>query len=265
MNNLSPTWHQTTTTAASRSSQQKRSPSKLPPSPTTFGRLRSDLRARSLLSGALLEITVGPEEKRWHLHLNLLRHYSSFFDQYDGQDASNAPVDLKEEDTAAFRMFVKWLYQGRIDEVSSIPKDKKWDYAFACQNLYMLCERLGVEDLKNQAIDQFRRGCFETRLVPGSEEILPVYRRTKVGSPFRMLVSKIAARQIMDPDTKRDAVMYSQVFTAAPEFAVDVLNAIREGTNGVLLDDPTEGNGCRYHEHAGGESCCKSVHFLAGT
>ena len=140
-------------------------------------------------------------------------------------------------------------------------QEKKWDYAFTCQNVYILCERLQVQSLKNMAIDQFRRGCLETRLVPGAEEIVPIYLRTQSDSPFRKLVSRIAARQLLDPDTKRNAIMYRECFAASPDFAVDVLNALREGTSGILLDDPTEGSGCRYHEHASGESCCKSVHF----
>lgn len=100
--------------------------------------------------------------------------------------------------------------------------------------------------------------------MPGAEEIKPIYDRTVTGSPFRKLVSRIAARQIMDPDSKRDASMYKDCFAAAPDFAVDVLNAIREGTEGFLLDDPTQGNGnsrCAYHEHENGESCQKTVHF----
>lgn len=222
--------------------------------------------AKRLLAGPLLEIVVGAEQKRWHLHHNLLRHHSRFFDENDvvnGEEKriKDGKLELLDEDPNAFRLLVKWLYQGRIEDVSMMDRDKKWDYAFACQNLYMLCDRIGLQELKNQAIDQFRKGCYEARLVPGAEEIKPIYERTRVDSPFRKLVSRIAARQIMDPDSKRDASMYRDCFRDAPDFAVDVLNAIREGTEGVLLDDPTEGNSCRFHEHENGESCHKTVHF----
>ena len=248
-------------------SQQKHSPSKLPPSPRA-GRdqFQSDLAAKRLLSGPLLEITVGSEGKRWHIHHNLLRHHSSFFDEdslIDGEERriKDGKVDLSEEDPKAFRILAKWLYQGRIEDVAKLDKDKQWDYAYACQNLYMLCDRIQIRELKNLAIDQFRKGCYESKLVPGADEIKPVYDRLPANSPFRKLVSRIAARQLMDPDTKRDASIYKLCFSAAPEFAIDVLNAIREGTDGLLLDDPTEGNSCRYHEHYNGETCHKTVHF----
>ena len=39
----------------------------------------------------------------------------------------------EEDDPRAFELLVKWLYQGRIDNVSDMPFDKKWDYADACQ------------------------------------------------------------------------------------------------------------------------------------
>ena len=225
------------TTITSSPSQQKRSPSKLPPSPAAH--LNNTLK--SLLSGDLLDIVVGPERKRWSLHRNLLAHHSSFFSP-ESDFVKDGKLELPNEDIFAFRLLVKWLYQGHIQDVSTIKDvDKIWPYAYACQNLYLLCETIGISDLKNIAIDQFRRGCAESRLVPGAEEIKPIYERTKVGSPFRKLVSKIAARQIMDPDSKRDASVYRDCFQANPDFAVDVLNAIRNGTEGMLLDDPTKG------------------------
>lgn len=248
-------------------SQQMHSPSKLSPSLNRIGLARkSDLLAKSLLSGPLLVIYVGAEGKHWMLHRDLLRYHSRYFDEEEYVNGepkriNDGKLELPDEDCDAFRLLVKWLYQGSIQDVTLMEKDKKWDYAFTCQKLYMLCERLGIQELKNQAIDQFRKGCFEAGLVPGADEIKPVYERTPPESPFRKLVSKIAARQIMDPDSQRDASVYRECFQAAPEFAIDVLNAIRDGTEGLLLDDPTEGNSCRYHEHANGETCHKTVKF----
>jgi hypothetical protein len=143
---------------------------------------------------------------------------------------------LIEEDSGAFELLVKWLYQGKIDDVSAMPMDKKWDYADSCQKLYLLCGRIRLPQLKNFAIDQFRKGCNEAGLVPGPEEIRPIYDKTPPKSPFRSLVSKIAARQIMDPDSDRDASTYRSCFEGSSDFAVDVINAIRSGAGGKLFD-----------------------------
>lgn len=216
---------------------------------------------KSLLSGPLIEISVGSDKKRWSVHQALLAYHSISFSS-ESDTVRDGKLNLEHEDPHAFRLLVKWLYQGYLQDVSTIEEaGKKWEYAYACQNLYLLCESLKLPRLQNLAIDQFRRGCLEAHLVPGAEEIRPVYERTPAGSPFRKLVSKIAARQIMDPDSKRDAKMYKECFQANHDFAVDVLNAIRDGTEGMLLDDPTKGNGCQYHLHADGETCQKTVHF----
>ena len=164
-------------------------------------------------------------------------------------------VELFDDDPRAFELLVKWLYQGKIDNVCDMSMDKKWDYADACQKLYLLSNTLNIPQLKNLAIDQFRKGCNEAGLVPGPEEMRPVYDKTPPSSPFRKLVSKIAARQIMDPETESDASKYRQCFEGSPDFAIDVVNAIRAGAGGSLFQDPTEGDGCCYHEHPLGKRC----------
>ena len=227
----------------------------------------SDTAVRDrLLSGPLVEIHVGSgkDQRQWTLHRNLLSYHSPFLTRRFGdlahpRNGQSLPLklDLNEDAPSAFELFVKWLYQGFIDDVTSFDNDKKWDYAFACQQLYSLCERLEIPRLKNAAIDQFRRGCFEAGLVPGPEEMSPVYETTSKGSPFRKLVSRIAARQIMDPDNNRDAATYNKCFENR-DFAIDVINSIREGVGGKLLADPTELVGCEYHDHPKGSSCTLS-------
>ena len=204
-----------------------------------------------------MDIYVGKSKRHWCLHRNLLCHHSTYFKNHlpaDGQQKGGR-VELLDDDPRAFELLVKWLYQGRIEDVSTMPPEKKWEYADACQNLYLLCDKIELHQLKNFAIDQFRKGCFEAGLVPGPEEMKPIYDKTPPSSPFRRLVSKIAARQIMDPDSEHDASTYRLCLEGHADFAIDVINAIKEGAGGKLFHDPTEGNGCDYHEHANGQRC----------
>lgn len=204
-----------------------------------------------------MDIYVGASKRHWSIHRNLLCYHSTYFKDHiveeDKQKA--AVVELLDDDPRAFELLVKWLYQGRIDDVSNMPLEKKWDYADACQKLYVLCDKLILPQLKNFAIDQFRKGCFQAGLVPGPEEIKAIYETTSPFSPFRKLASKIAARQIMAPDIQDDAGMYKSCFEGNSDFAIDVINAIRQGAGGTLFGDPTEGGGCTYHEHQNGERC----------
>jgi BTB/POZ domain len=216
----------------------------------------------------MIDIYVGASKRHWSLHRNILCHHSSYFERecIDADTATRgSTIELLDEDPTAFELLVKWLYQGKIDDVSTLPVEKKWDHADACQKLYILCGRLEMAELKNLAIDQFRKGCNEAGLVPGPEEMIPIYEKTPPSSPFRKLVSKIAARQIMDPESNKDAVTYRDCFESNADFAIDVINAIKDGAGASLFDDPTEGNSCRYHEHENGDTCHKKVKFKKGS
>lgn len=204
-----------------------------------------------------MDICVGKSKRRWSLHKNLLNYHTSWFQDRvkQGVHEKGGNLEFFDEDSRAFELLVKWLYQGKIDDVSDMPFDKKWDYADSCQQLYVLCERIRLPELKNAAIDQFRKGCYEAGLVPGPEEMKPIYERTGPSSPFRKLVSRIAARQIMDPYSENDASKYRDCFAATPDFAIDVVNAIKENIGGHLFDDPTSEDGCHYHEHHPGQRC----------
>ena len=210
-----------------------------------------------LLSGEIMDIYVGKTKRKWSLHRNILCHHSTWFQKQVQNPAKkdDAKVELFDDDPKAFELLVKWLYQGKIDDVGNMHIDRKWDYAFACQQLYLLCEKIKLPQLKNHAIDQFRKGCYEARLVPGPEEMQPIYEKTPAGSPFRHLVSRIAARQIMDPDSESDASKYKECFRSNADFAVDVINAIKDGSGGRLFHDPTADKGCHFHEHYPGQCC----------
>ncbi|KAL2352533.1 hypothetical protein BJ546DRAFT_213063 [Cryomyces antarcticus] len=218
---------------------------------------------KRLLSGPTVDIYVGADRRHWSLHRNLLCHHSSYLEAelLPGEVPkmknanSNSKLELLDEDAAGFELLVKWLYQGRIDDVGEMSEDSKYDYAVACHRLYRLCDKFDMPQLKNIAIDQYRKGLSETQLVPDAQEIDEIYRASPKGSPFRKLMTQIAARQIMDPENDSDAETYRKCFDGNPDFAVDMVNAIKFGMGGLLFDDPTEGDECQYHDHSGGPNC----------
>ncbi|KAK8188006.1 uncharacterized protein BKA78DRAFT_320103 [Phyllosticta capitalensis] len=197
----------------------------------------------------------------WALHRNVLCYHSEYLaselqtNESTKNKASNK-LDLVEDDPKGFELLVKWLYQGKLEDVSSITDaGKKFEYAVACHKLYLLCERFDMPELKNMAIDQYRKGLNQARLVPDADEINEIYRESPDGSPFRTLVTRIAARQLMDPDNDKNAEDYRACFDSNPDFAVDLVNAIKAGTGGTLFTDPTSGDECEYHDHEGGTDC----------
>lgn len=214
---------------------------------------------RRLLSGPMIEVEVGVGDaaRRWHIHENLLIHHSGILEEeLEGKNKGEI-LELPDQDPSGFELLVKWLYQGKLDDVSDISdQNRQFEHAVSCHKLYQLCERFGMEQLKNVAIDQYRRGLNMSELVPDPNEIDEIYRQSPAGSPWRRLMTRIAARQIMDPNSNRDVSNYRECFAGNPDFAVELVTAIKEGTGGYLLDDPTEGgNDCEYHDHEAGPNC----------
>ncbi|KAK0820072.1 hypothetical protein LTR02_004671 [Friedmanniomyces endolithicus] len=216
-----------------------------------------------LLSGPTVDIFVGPERKHWSLHRNLLCHHSSYFEtEFEGhevpkggkKDGENR-LELPEDDPKGFQLLVKWLYQGQLEDSSILTEEEKYEYAVACHKLYALCDKFDMIHLKNLAMDLYRANLNAAQLVPDADEINDIYRGSPPGSPFRTLMTKIAARQIMDPDVDKDAETYRKCFQDNPDFAVEMVNAIRYMSGGMLLDDPTEGLECAYHDHSDGSRC----------
>jgi hypothetical protein len=238
-------------------------------------RLRVQAYAKSLrerlLSGPTVDVYVGDERKHWSLHRNLLCYHSEYLKaelqnspeatpkskaKISTDGSSSLRLDLQDDDPAGFELLVKWLYQGKLDDVSTISNDQdKYSYAVACQKLHKLCDRFEMPKLKNIAIDQYRKGLNEAGLVPDADELDLIYRQSPRASSFRRLMVQIAARQILDPDSEKDADSYRQCFENNPDFAIDIINAIKAGTGGLLLDDPTEGTNCDFHDHTNEGAC----------
>lgn len=223
-------------------------------------RAKAKLQRDRLLSGPMIDVYVGEAKRRWTLHRNLLCHHSELLEtELEGGDAAppKDSLQLPDHDPAGFELLVKWLYQGKLDDVSDLADaNQKYEYAVSCYKLYRLCDRFDMAQLKNLAMDQYRKGLNEAELVPDAGEIDDIYRKSPPGSPFRLLMTRIAARQIMDPASYRDVETYRQCFDHNPDFAIDLVKAIRLGTGGMLFDDPTEaGNKCEYHDHDTGPHC----------
>ena len=220
------------------------------------------LRKR-LLAGPMVDIYVGPAKSHWSLHRNLLCHHSSYFEtELQGHEVPKKSdstrhnrLELLEDDPRGFELLVKWLYQGRLEDVSDLSEEGKYDYAVACHKLYLLCDRFDMILLKNLAMDAYRQNLNSAQLVPDADEINEIYRASPPDSPFRTLMTKIAARQIMDPAVDKDAESYRGCFEGNTDFAVEMVNAIRYMSGGTLFEDPTEADECAWHDHRDRSSC----------
>nr|OQO20331.1 hypothetical protein B0A51_13017 [Rachicladosporium sp. CCFEE 5018] len=239
------------------------------------------LRKR-LLAGPTVDIFVGKERRHWTLHRKLLCHHSEWFEgQFGGGHGGDGAVskkgsgkegmvngtspdtkkkapdklELLDDDPRGFELLVKWLYQGSLDSLDPMTDEEKYNYAVACHKLYLLCSKFSISTLANASMDIYRMALNSAQLVPDPVEINEIYRSSPPKSPFRKLMVKIAARQIMDPDVDKDAESYRTCFESNPDFAVEMVNEIRSSSGGMLFEDPTEGVGCEWHDHEDGLDC----------
>lgn len=209
---------------------------------------------KRLLSGPTIDIYVGLERKHWSLHKNLLCYYSPYFEnELQGHEVSQAQresLELPDDDPKGFVLFVKWLYQGQLDSTEHLTDGDKYEYAVACHKLYLISAKFAIPDLTNLATDLYRSNLHAAHLVPDPEEMNEIYRSSQEGSPFRKLITQMAARQIMDPEIERNAESYRCCFESNPSFAVEMINAIRQISGGLLLEDPTKpGDEHTWHDH----------------
>ena len=218
---------------------------------------------KRLLSGPLVDVFVGPERKHWSLHRNLLCYHSSFLQtEFEGHEVPRVmkedgnKLELPDDDPIAFELLVKWIYQGQLEGCLEGSDEQKYEHALACYKLYLLCEKLDMIKLKNQSMDMYRQGLHESALVPDATELWDIYRTAPAGSPFRKLMTRIAARQIMDNAVEKDASTYRKCFENSADFGIEMVNAIRSMSGGMLFDDPTKASdACQYHDHRDGSGC----------
>ncbi|KAI9849135.1 MAG: hypothetical protein M1837_005365 [Sclerophora amabilis] len=212
----------------------------------------------NLLEGPTVKVEVGSLKRCWHLHKSLLCHCSPFFEkafQGNFKEASEGFMELPDDDGAAFALFVQWLYQGSIEGTPDGTKADQWKYAQRYFELYVLADKLMIPALKNMAIDHYRRTCRKSQQGPGPSHLTAIYTRTEQSSPFRRLACELTARVFMRPGTCRGAVIYRPVIEAEPDFAVDMLDYIREHMGRKVLPYPFSADDSLYHDQEDEERC----------
>jgi hypothetical protein len=63
----------------------------------------------------MVNVYVGPKRAKWYLHEDLLCKTSQFFRSTlkgSFKEASDAHIELPEDDADSFDVFVRWLYGG---------------------------------------------------------------------------------------------------------------------------------------------------------
>ncbi len=177
------------------------------------------------------------------IHKNLLcyhvKHYKHEFERCDEFSMGGVTPKCLEH-------FVNWLYQGKL----FYDPDPDTPFDASIIDLYLLGRSLRAPELRNVAIDAFRRACHKLNIIPAPHDIANVYLQTEAGSPMRLLCSRMVAHGILTCDPELDSESckgYMGLAERCEDFRIDLMKAVKhEFLNGPV--DPAEGSGEEYHE-----------------
>jgi hypothetical protein len=123
------------------------------------------------------EVYVGPERVEWNLHENLLCNASQFIrSALKGRfkEALDKSIELPEDDTAAFDLFVRWLYASNRFPLG-IPGGE--DILYNYLKLYVLASGLLIPRLQNTVIDAvYRYFRYPLDLYPALQDVHYILR-----------------------------------------------------------------------------------------
>ncbi|KAL4912324.1 hypothetical protein BDW62DRAFT_206585 [Aspergillus aurantiobrunneus] len=153
------------------------------------------LDSRTLSSG-IVNLTVGPSETPFDVHIELLCDRSPYFDNMLGNryaESSSAELILPNETPETFADFVSWAYSGRISDVETAIDSSRVLHLF---QLWTLAEKFHVPELQDIALQTCKEylDANSNSLVP-CDAVRHAYVHSAPGAAIRRLaVDAWAAR-----------------------------------------------------------------------
>ncbi|EXJ91733.1 hypothetical protein A1O3_00283 [Capronia epimyces CBS 606.96] len=189
---------------------------------------RKEKKLHQLLTSSLVDIYVGSDSTRWTLHEELLSSHSPFFASVfnkddkpdDKKSRGNKSYNLPDEDDQPFELLVGWLYSQSIRE----PKSEK-DVGPLLE-LYILSQRLQIQELGLNIVDLVREWYHKTSTYPGLRRVQYVYAETDEDNEMReMMVSSVA--RLLTTSEKIPS-HWVGALQRNGQLAVDIIRAIQQ-------------------------------------
>lgn len=187
------------------------------------------LTSNRLLTHAMVDVYVGPENTHWYLHERLLTYYSPFFaDVFYAKDNSdesrkaqqNKAYGLPDEDDLAFEMLVGWLYSRDI----KVPREEK-DLS-PLLDLYLLADKLRMERLGQELVEAVSHYYFQSQSYPSLRRVQYVYSNTDDDNEMREMMVGAVAKQLTTSD--KVPAHWASALQRNGELAVDIIRSIQQ-------------------------------------
>jgi len=238
----------------------KKDLSKRSPCPFSDYGLTTDLR----IDSEPILVLVGASKYKFYIHEKLIRSNSGFFDtalKKEWAEGQDRRVELPSFEVDIFKVWIKWLYTGRIflTTEGDLQKDHTGVYK-SCHNTrwascYALADYIHDSDFKDAAIDAMIEVICQTNLYPFSLAGY-IYPHSVKGSAHRMLAVDLFTKYWRRDD-------YIRSIDQPKEFLHDVLVSIgpdlAEGVKRHYASRlPIDKDTCKYHDHGPDKPCYKT-------
>jgi hypothetical protein len=232
----------------------------------------ADLKLLRYVAGDVVTIFIGPKRKRYIVHKDLICEKAGYFtkalNKKGFKEGTEKEIYLPEDEPDAFDLFIQWLYNSRLDCKAFCVEGKSsaeihepcWTLMSTLISLYILADKICLEELKNTVMDNFKDIGKTHKFTPFA--IIRIYAKGPSGSPLRRLAARKCKHDIQ---AFGGLIGYSDgTWTEAIErnkgFAIDILHAIADGekhrpSGGTGLWNPCEDPDCKYHEHKSTPKC----------
>ena len=201
----------------------------------------------------MVDIYVGAERKKYHLHRDLLCERSEFFKaSFMGsfKEAAAEEMALPEDNVVSFELFVGWLYGGSL---TSVPSDDEFP---AYVDLVILAQKLCLEQLHNETMDRILIIYRTSSRKVTAHTIRSIYENTSDGDQLRSLTIRCASWTAVRNETSSFDPDDKDLIKRGGEFAIDFTTTLAhyyiwtKGSHECIRElDPRRKPNCFYHKH----------------
>ena len=201
----------------------------------------------------MVDVFVGAERKKYHLHRDLLCERSKFFKaSFIGsfKDAEAEEMALPEDNVVSFELLVGWLYGGSL---ISIPSEYELP---AYVDLISLAQKLCLEQLQNETMDHILIFYRTSSQKVAAHTIRSIYENTSAGDRLRILTIRCASWTAVYNETFFFAPDDKDLIKGGGEIAIDFTSMLAryyihtKGIHERIKEvDPRRKPNCFYHKH----------------
>ena len=201
----------------------------------------------------MVDIFVGAERKKFHLHRDLLCDRSDYFTAcFAGnfKEAQQKELFLPEDDIEVFDLFVRWLYGGPLEEISS--NDDRLSYLA----LSLLANKFCLERLQNEATDHILNFNRTHPVSVDYQYLHYIYQNTCDPDVFRIYSISLAAWMTVSKQVDEITTDHQRLIREGGDLAVDFSKWLsfhyhsKGDPNVIAVTDPRDlFPNCSYHTH----------------